>query len=62
MVREPYITIKCKEIKPNEKIWNYPLEEIPYLMNQIEDGDRENGYEFILFDGRLYESEETEIM
>lgn len=57
--------IIIKEIteQPNEqKFWSYPLEEIPYLMEQIRNGDRENEYEFHLYNGRLYETEETEII
>lgn len=45
--------------KPSDKHWSYPLEEIDYIFEQIEDGFRENGCEFYLFEGRLYETEET---
>lgn len=48
--------------EPNGNRWSYPLEEIPYIMGQIKDGDRENGYEFLLYNGRLYETEITEEM
>ena len=54
------ITVTTEE--PKESNWSYPLSEIPYLMEQIDYGDRENGYEFLLYNGRLYETEETEIM
>ena len=57
-------TIKIKEVeqKPNDNHWSYPIEEIPYIMEQIKDGDREDGYKFHLYDGRLYETEETEVL
>ena len=35
--------------------WDYPLEEIDYLLDQIEDGDREDNYTMLLHDSRLYE-------
>ena len=58
----PYIIITEINEEPNYKYWSYPLEEIPYIMEQIKDGDRENGYRFLLYNGRLYETEETETM
>ena len=42
-----------------EKTWNYPLEELDYVFEQIEDGDRKNCDTFYLYNGRLYETEET---
>ena len=45
-----------------ETHWSYPLEEIPYLIEQIRDGDRENNETFVLYDGRLYETNETEVL
>lgn len=51
---------KVDEQPDEDTFWSYPLEEIPYIMEQIKDGDRANGYEFHLYDGRLYETEETE--
>lgn len=54
------IITEVKE-QPKGNRWSYPLTEIPYLMEQIEDCDRENRYEFLLYDGRLYETETTEI-
>lgn len=61
---ENKITIKITPIneQPSENTWSYPLEEIPYLIEQIEYEDRENGYEFLLYNDRLYETEETEIL
>jgi hypothetical protein len=53
------ITVTTEEPKENQ--WSYPLSEIPYIMEQIKDGDRENGYEFLLYNGRLYETEEIEV-
>ena len=47
--------------EPKGNTWSYPLEELPYLLEQVEYEDRENGYEFYLYNGRLYESEITEI-
>jgi hypothetical protein len=46
--------------KPSENTWSYPLEEISYIFEQIEDGTRENRETFYLYEGRLYESYETE--
>jgi len=57
-----YIVITKVTEQPNEdQYWSYPVEEIEDLIAEIEDGDRENGYEFYLYDNRLYETEETEI-
>ena len=58
-----FITIKKVMEEPNEnRHWNYPLEEIDFIFSQIEDGDRENGCEFYLYNDRLYEVEETEVI
>lgn len=63
MENNAYITIKKITEQPNEeRFWSYPLEELPYIMEQIQNGDRENGCEFYLYNGRLYETEETEIV
>ena len=35
--------------------WDYPLVELDYLLEQIEDGDRENNSTMLLYCGRLYE-------
>lgn len=56
-----YIVVKAVDKEPNMWFWSYPVEEIAYILEQINDGDRENGCEFYLFNGRLYEAEETEI-
>lgn len=57
-----YIAIKQATERPDEqKFWSFPLEEVSFLLEQIEDGDRENGEEFLLYEGRLYETKETEI-
>lgn len=55
------ITIKHATEKPSENTWSYPVTELDYILNQIEEGDRENGETFYFYDGRLYESYETEI-
>jgi len=57
---KPFIKITPATEKPNEKTWSYPVTEIDYILNQIKDGDRENGELFYLYNGRLYESSETE--
>ena len=52
-----FIVIEAVEERPDEqKFWSYPLSEIPYIIDQIKDNDRENGYKFHLYNGRLYES------
>lgn len=55
------ITIKPATEKPIENTWSYPVTELDYILNQIEEGDRENGEVFYFYDGRLYESYETEV-
>ena len=35
--------------------WDYPLVELDYLLEQIEDGDRENNSTMLLYCSRLYE-------
>ena len=47
--------------KPSENTWSYPIEEISYIFEQIKDGTRESGEVFYLYNGRLYESYETEV-
>ena len=57
---DKYIVIKVVAKQPDEqKFWSYPVEEISYIFEQIEEGCRENGYKFYLFNNRLYETEET---
>lgn len=55
------ITIKLTTEKPSENTWSYPITELDYILNQIKEGDRENGEVFYFYDGRLYESYETEL-
>lgn len=55
------IIIDVTEQPDEQKYWSYPLEEIPYLMAEIKNGDRDNNYIFHLYEGRLYETEETHI-
>ena len=35
--------------------WDYPIEEIDYLFEQIADGTREDNCKLLLFNNRLYE-------
>ena len=37
--------------------WDYPIEEIDYLLEQVVDGTRENNSKLLLFNDRLYECE-----
>lgn len=39
----------------SEQYWDYPFEELDYLFEQIEDGERENNSIMLLFENRLYE-------
>ncbi len=50
------------EIINEETHWSYPLDEIDYILEQIDGGDRGNGETFILYNGRLYETYETEVL
>lgn len=59
-MNETMIKIINTTEKPSENTWSYPLEEISYIFEQIEDGTRENRETFYLYEGRLYESYETE--
>lgn len=56
----PTINIIEATETPSENTWSYPLSEMSYIFDQIMDGTRENGETFILYNGRLYESYETE--
>ena len=57
---KPTITIECVDKEPSERTWSYPIEELDYIFEQIADGTRDNGETFYLYDGRLYESYETD--
>ena len=57
----PNINIIEATTEPSKKTWSYPLEEMSYIFDQIMDGTRENGETFILYNGRLYEMEETQV-
>ena len=59
---EPQIIIKEATEIPSKETWSYPLEEMSYIFDQIMDGTRENGETFLLYNGRLYESYETETL
>lgn len=58
---EPNINIREATEIPSKNTWSYPLEEMQYIFDQIMDGTRENGETFILYAGRLYEMEETQV-
>ena len=58
---KPNINIKEATEVPSKNTWSYPLEEMQYIFDQIMDGTRENGETFILYAGRLYEMEETQV-
>ena len=59
---KPYIIIKEVDRQPDEeRFWSHSFECIPHIMENIKDGFFENGMEFHLYDGRLYEAEETEV-
>ena len=55
------IVIELITEKPSDNTWSYPLDELEYIFEQIKDGDRENGETFYYYNGRLYESYETEV-
>ena len=55
------IVIELTTEKPSGRTWSYPLNELEYILGQIKDGDRENGETFYYYNGRLYESYETEV-
>lgn len=44
----------------SDEYWSYPIEELPYLHEQIKDGFRDNNSIMILFENRLYETNESE--
>ena len=44
----------------SDKYWNYPIEELDYLIEQIEDEIRDNNSTMLLFENRLYETSESE--
>ena len=58
---KPQITIvKVDELSTREEYtWSYPVTEIDYILEQIENGDRLNNDVFCLYNGRLYETYET---
>lgn len=56
------ITIEHVDTRPSGSRWSYPMEELDYIFEQITDGTRDNGETFYLYDGRLYESYETDEM
>ena len=44
----------------SDKYWNYPFEELDYLIEQIEYEIRDNNSTMLLFENRLYETSESE--
>lgn len=54
-----FVIDKAKKKPDESKFWDYPLDEVPYLMEGIEDGDRDDGCKFLLFGDRLFETEKT---
>lgn len=44
----------------SDKYWNYPIEELDYLIEQIEYEIRDNNSTMLLFENRLYETSESE--
>ena len=57
----PQIKIVNATEIPSKNTWSYPIEEMSYIFEQIMDGTRENNETFLLYNGRLYEMEETQI-
>lgn len=44
----------------SDEYWDFPFEELDFLFEEIEDGLRENNSTMLLFENRLYETEESE--
>ena len=61
-IKKPQIIIEATTTEPELDVWSYPLSEMSYIMEQIENGDRENGYKFLFYGGRLYETDKTIII
>lgn len=56
---KPQITIvKVDELSTREELtWSYPLDELDYILERVENGDyEENELTFYLYKGRIYES------
>jgi hypothetical protein len=47
-------------IENSDEYWDFPFEELDFLFEEIEDGLRENNSTMLLFENRLYETEESE--
>lgn len=60
---KPRITIiKTDELPTRESLtWSYPIEELDYILEKVENGDYFNNETFYLYNGRLYESYETPV-
>ena len=60
-IKTIYVSELPEYIRENsDKYWDYPLDELPYLHEQIKDGLRENNSIMLLFENRLYETNEGE--
>lgn len=42
--------------------WDYPIEELDYLLESVANGDRDSGALFVLKDGRLYEGDSEALL
>lgn len=49
------IRIRKVDELPDHVDWSYPVNEIDHLLEQVEDGDRDDDEEFLLYENRLYE-------
>lgn len=60
---EPNIRIVPTDKLPTreEHTWSYSLLDLDHIFEQIEDGTRDNNETFLLYNGRLYEMEETQV-
>ena len=41
----------------SDKYWDYPFEELDYLLEQVENEIRDNNSTMLLFENRLYETD-----
>lgn len=61
---KPQITIiKTDKLPTREELtWSYPLDELDYILERVEDGDyEENELTFYLYKGELFECFETPV-
>lgn len=57
--KKNFVQIVSVNDKPSNDTWSYPITELDYLIEQVENGERDKGDIFYLHEGRLYESSET---